>query len=70
MPVFLSLDLPTLHTENSGIPSEMAGRWSLLLEKIVTEKLQSELAGDSQNQINGTNGNAVPPPLPFEPVGR
>lgn len=66
-PIFLSLDLPTLHSEGHGISAEMSGRWSLMLEKLIVTKLEQELAQDAQGSSSRLETSQK---HPVEPVGR
>jgi hypothetical protein len=42
----LSVDLPFLHAEATGVSTEMAGKWLLLIEKLVIEKLDEDARDD------------------------
>lgn len=42
-PVFLSIDVPWLNSHASGVSEEMAGRWSLMLEKQIVEHVRKAL---------------------------
>merc|ERR1712093_87871 len=47
-PVFLSIDVPFLNSQGTGVSEEMAGRWSLMLEKQIVASMQEALTkGDS-----------------------
>ena len=66
-PIFLSLDLPTLHSDANGVSAEMSGRWSLMLEKLIVTKLEQELAQDARGSSSRREIIQQPP---VEPVGR
>ena len=52
-PIFLSVDLPFLSSEaGSGVSSETSGRWTILLEKLLVQKLDGALR-------SGANGHDV-----------
>lgn len=41
-PVFLSIDLPLVNARATGISSETAGKWLLLIEKLVVQTLDED----------------------------
>ena len=49
-PIFLSLDLPFLASDATGVSPELSGKWLLLLEKLVVQKLQQALADRSKSE--------------------
>ncbi|KAK9899102.1 hypothetical protein P389DRAFT_209117 [Cystobasidium minutum MCA 4210] len=67
-PIFLSLDLPSLHSEATGISEEMSGRWSVMLEKLIVDKMEQELA----SKVSAAQSLSAMPAtqLAVEPVGR
>ena len=70
-PIFLSLDLPFLNSDATGVSPEMSGRWLLQLEKLVVQKLEQAFAQrDLQETVYVENLPATNASLQGEIVGR
>ena len=68
-PIFLSVDLPFLNSEaGSGVSSDTSGRWTILLEKLLVQKLDDALRSDASG--DDVEASAKRPSMEGEMVGR
>lgn len=69
-PVFLSIDLPFLSADATGVSSEMSGRWLLLIEKLVIQKLDQDCQSEDEGTEDDLPERAKKISLDGEMVGR